>query len=140
MSSDQGRQGFASLSSQPLADSEQLLLVFWVPPAPVETPQPFRHRGTADIPLSCSSRCRTPMASSWEVVWCVASTFRERSCKLLENFSIRSMMPFRDLQREVRGGSPLWDTLHLTAMERGIFGGPKAGQPCPEPLWVTAEQ
>lgn len=137
MSSDQGRQGFVSLGSQPLADLEHLLPVFWVFPAPAGTLQPFWCRGMADIPLSCLSRCRAPMASSWEVVWCVASTLCERSCRSLENFSICSMTPFRDLQRGVRGGAALWDTLHLTVTETGMHGGP--GQPCPEHLWIIAE-
>jgi len=30
--------------------------------------------------------------------------------------------------------------VHVTAMERRMCGGLKARQPCPEPLWVTAEQ
>lgn len=108
MSSDEGRQGFASLGSQPLADSEpNFVPVFCVSPDLVGTPQPFRHRGMADVPLSCLSRCRASMASSWEVVWCVASTLCERSCRSLENFSICLMTPFRDLRRGARGRSPL---------------------------------
>ena len=50
------------------------------------------------VPRSCSSRCRMPSSRSWAVLRCEASTREDSSCRLLENFSICSMMPFRDLR------------------------------------------
>lgn len=49
------------------------------------------------VPRSCSSRCRIPSSRSWVVVRCEASTREDSSFRLLENFSICSMTPFRDL-------------------------------------------
>lgn len=49
------------------------------------------------VPRSCSSRCRTPSSHSWAVLRCEASTREDSSLRLLENLSICSMMPFRDL-------------------------------------------
>lgn len=49
------------------------------------------------VPRSCSSRCRIPSSRSWVVVRCEASTREDSSVRLLENFSICSMIPFRDL-------------------------------------------
>lgn len=40
-----------------------------------------------------------PSSRSWATVRCEASTREDSSCRLLENFSICSMMPFRDLGR-----------------------------------------
>lgn len=96
------------LGPQLLADLGQLLPVSWVSPALTGILQTFWHIRTAEVPLSCLSHC---CASSWDVVWCMASTLCERSCRLLENFSICSMIPFKDLQRGGRGGPPLWTHL-----------------------------
>ena len=49
------------------------------------------------VPWSCLSCCRIPSSRSWEVLRCEASTREDSSCRLLENFSICSMMLFRDL-------------------------------------------
>lgn len=59
------------------------------------------------VPRSCWSRCRSPSSRSWAVVRCEASTREDSSCRLLENFSICSMMPFRDLGPGVLGQSGL---------------------------------
>ena len=57
----------------------------------------------APVPWSCLSCCRIPSSRSWEVLRCEASTREDSSCRLLENFSICSMMPFRDLGCGGRG-------------------------------------
>lgn len=58
------------------------------------------------VPRSCWSCCRSPSSRSWVVVRCEASTREDSSCRLLENFSICSMMPFRDLGRGADWVSP----------------------------------
>lgn len=50
------------------------------------------------LPRNCSSCCRIPNSRSCEVVTWEASTREDSVFKLLENFSICSMMPFRDLK------------------------------------------
>lgn len=50
------------------------------------------------LPRNCSSCCRIPNSRSCEEVRCEASTREDSTFKLLENFSICSMMPFRDLK------------------------------------------
>lgn len=99
-----------------LTQSPTVSLFPRVSPAPAWTLQPLWHRAMADLLLSCLSHCCAFVASSWEAEWCVASTLQSRSC--------RSMSPFRDLQRGVRAGSPLWDTLCVIRMETRMRGGP----------------
>lgn len=50
------------------------------------------------LPRNCSSCCRIPSSRCCEVVRCEASTREDSVLKLQENFSICSMMPFRDLE------------------------------------------
>lgn len=56
------------------------------------------------VPWSSLSCCRIPSSRSWEVLRCEASTREDSSCRLLENFSICSMMLFRDLEVQRAGG------------------------------------
>lgn len=57
------------------------------------------------VPRSCLSRCWMPSSHSCAVDRCEASTREDSSFRLLENFSICSMTPFRDLGR-VRSRRP----------------------------------
>lgn len=64
------------------------------------------------LPRNCSSCCRIPNSRSCEVLRCEASTREDSTVKLLENLSICSMMPFRDL-KDYQGVSP-WGLPGLT--------------------------
>ena len=57
----------------------------------------------APVPWSCVSCCRIPSSRSRELLRCEASRREDSSCRLLENVSICSMMPFRDLGCRGRG-------------------------------------